>query len=166
MDSFYRLAGKLIEYYRKDMQSKYGNAYNVKQFCSDEKGANICSFPTYKKIALGESVTNEGFYYVLSHKLGVQFETFDEGDEDFLYQFAAHYCEVYESHSEKQKLYFCDYYESFFKNQKEHLVFRELWACLCLLKGTNEDSQNMYLDAIEAVVNSERFVQCIKSMRV
>lgn len=166
MDSFYRLAGKLIEYYRKEMQKEMGTAFNVKQFCCDESGKNICSFPTYKKIAAGENVTNEGFYYFLSHKLGIRFEPFNEVNEDFLFEFAKHFCEAYESKNEKQIMYFCDYYEAYFKHQKDYLVFRELWACLCLLKGINEPYQNTYLDAIEAVVNYKAFIQCIKLMRI
>lgn len=165
MNSFYRLAGRLIEYYRKDMQTKMGNAFNVKQFCLDESGKSICSFPTYKKIAAGEHVTNEGFYYVLSHKLGIQFEPFDEADEDFLYQFAHHFCETYESKNPQQIRYFCDYYESFFKSQKDHLVFRELWACLCLLKSNINEGQDIYLDALIAVVNNDEFINCIKAIR-
>lgn len=164
MNSFYQLAGRLIEYYRKEMQSKMGNSYNVKQFCV-ENGKNICSFPTYKKIAAGEPVNNEGFYYVLSNKLGIQFETFENGDEYFLEQFAIHFCEVYESGNEREKEYFCEYYESFFKRQKDFLVFRELWACLCLLKGTYDESQATYLDALQAVVNHERFINTLNSLR-
>jgi len=164
MNSFYQLAGRLIEYYRKDMQIKMGSNFNVKQFCV-ENGKNICSFPTYKKIASGEIVNNEGFYYVLSNKLGIQFEPFDNGDETFLEQFANHYCEVYESHNDRQVAYFCDYYESFLKNQKEFLVFRELWACLCLLNGTLEKKQEDYLDALQSVVHHDRFVKTLGLLR-
>lgn len=164
MDSFYQLAGKLIEYYRKDMQNKKGNSFNVKQFCC-ENGKNVCSFPTYKKIAAGDLVNNEGFYYVLSNKLGVQFETFDQADETFLDQFAKHFCEAYESDNPRQITYFCDYYESFFKNQKDYLVFRELWACLCLLKGTLEDEQKDYLDALQAVIKNNKFKKTLTLLR-
>ena len=165
MDSFYRLAGRLIEYYRKNMQLKYGNQFNVKTFCVDESGKSICSFPTYKKIAAGENVINEGFYYVLSNKLGIAFETFDQADEDFLYQFAKHYCDAAKSSNEREKMYFCDYYEAFFEGQKNSLVFREIWACLCLLRGHLDQYQNEYLDALVEVVNNSEFLNCIKDLR-
>ena len=58
-----------------------------------------------------------------------------------------------------------NFYESYFKNQKDFLVFRELWACLHLLKGNHKDFQNPYLDAIESVVVNEKFVSIIKSLR-
>ena len=164
MNSFYQLAGRLIEYYRKIKQEQFGQDFNVKQFCL-ENGKNICSFPTYKKIASGEPVNNEGFYYFLSNKLGIQFEPFDHGDESFFEDFATHFCEVYESQSNRQVLYFCDYYESFFKNQKDHLVFRALWACLCLLKGTPESPQELYLNALEAVVGNKQFIKTLNKLR-
>lgn len=164
MNGFYHLAGRLIEHYRKEKQNELGNTFNVKQFCM-ENGRNICSFPTYKKIASGEAVNNEGFYYVLSNKLGVKFESFDHSDESFFESFTQHFCEVYESDNPRQIIYFCDFYESYFKNQKDFLVFRELWACLHLLKGIHKDFQNPYLDAIEAVVINEKFVSIIKSLR-
>ena len=85
------------------------------------------------------------------NKLGVKFESFDHSDESFFESFTQHFCEVYESNNPRQITYFCDFYESYFKNQKDFLVFRELWACLHLLKGNHKDFQNPYLDAIEAV---------------
>ena len=164
MNSFYHLAGRLIEHYRKIKQNEFGNTFNVKQFCM-ENGRNICSFPTYKKIASGEVVNNEGFYYVLANKLGVKFESFDHSDESFFESFTQHFCEVYESENPRQVTYFCDFYESYFKNYKDFLVFRELWACLHLLKGKHSELHNQYLDAIEAVVTNQKFVSIIKSLR-
>lgn len=164
MNSFHKLAGRLIEHYRKEKQQQYGQMFNMKNFCV-ENGKNICSFPTYKKLANGEFVNNDGFYYRLCMKLDIKYETLDSNNESFIEDFFTHFNEVCANNSTQNKIHFCDYYEPFFKIQKDFLVFRELQACIDLLKGINNIAQETYLNALESVVDHPNFVSSLKSLR-
>ena len=164
MNTFYKLAGRLIEYYRKEKQLQIGNSFNMKNFCV-ENGKNICSFPTYKKIANGEFVNNDVFYYLLCMKLDIKYETLDSNNEYFIEEFYTHFIEVCTRNTEQNIFQFCDYYEPFFKIQKDFLVFRELQACMDLLKGTHSSIQENYLTALESCVDDANFVSSLKSLR-
>lgn len=134
MDGFYGLAGRLIDYYRRQMQKQGNERYSVKAFCLDEQGQSICSFPTYKKITAGKTVKNEGFYYVLAAQLGIIFEPPSMLDHDFLADFEKHFGEVVTHHEISQIRYFCDYYLDLFQEMNQSLVISELWECLRLLQ--------------------------------
>lgn len=161
MNSFYALAGRLIDYYRRKKLHDGNEAFSVKCFCKDETGKSICSFPTYKRIAQGETVKNEGFYYFLANRLKLSFDVPSHLEKDFIGNFEKAFCDVILNFQFEKVRGFCAFYEEKFSQMGTGIVMAELKECLALLKkvclgevGTiNED----YLWAIIHVTQSSSF---------
>lgn len=141
MESYYGLAGRLIEYYRNQKYKAGDERFCVKNFLEDETGQHICSFPTYKKMASGEVAKNEGFYYFLATKLGQVFDAHYLLTDDFVHDFENEFYHLVESHQKEQIRLFCDYYEEMFAKMNTGLVMFELQESLHLLSLVFDDKQ-------------------------